>query len=82
MTTTTHHHGHHGHHDEHAHRVPAGAVTPVPPRRGRLLPAFLDALLPGLGHFVAGRRRRAALFVAPILALVALAVRRNRDLVS
>ena len=40
----------------------------------RHLPAFLDAIFPGLGHYVAGRRRRAALFAIPFLMLIALAV--------
>jgi LCP family protein required for cell wall assembly len=60
-----------------------GAVTP--PRRerdqarpiarsGRFGPAVLDSLFPGLGHFAAGRRRWAALFALPILALILLAI--------
>ncbi len=49
----------------------SGAVPPVR-RGGRYLPAVLDALIPGLGHLAAGRRRRAILFLAPVLvALVA-----------
>jgi LCP family protein required for cell wall assembly len=59
-----------------------GAVTPRPPRRhatpatrrSRYVPAVLDALFPGLGHFTAGRRRQAALFGLPILGLIALAL--------
>jgi hypothetical protein len=43
----------------------------VPPRSGsRHLHAFLDAIFPGLGHLVAGRRRRAALFGLPVLAVL------------
>ncbi len=42
------------------------AVTP-PAQRSRYVPAVLDALIPGLGHLVAGRRRRAILFVSPLL---------------
>ncbi len=43
----------------------------VTPRRGsRHLHALLDSLFPGLGHLVAGRRRRAALFGLPTLALI------------
>ena len=38
-----------------------------PRRRSRYLPAFLDALIPGLGHLIAGRWRRALLFVSPLL---------------
>jgi LCP family protein required for cell wall assembly len=45
-----------------------------PPRRhSRYVPAVLDALIPGLGHLVAGRRRRAALFLAPVLVALAAA---------
>ncbi len=55
--------------------TPAGATPvevadrsdPSPRHRGRYLAAFLDALIPGLGHLVAGRRRRAILFVSPLL---------------
>jgi LCP family protein required for cell wall assembly len=36
-------------------------------RRSRYLPAILDALIPGLGHLVVGRRRRALLFASPLL---------------
>jgi LCP family protein required for cell wall assembly len=47
----------------------------VPPRSGsRHLHAFLDAIFPGLGHLVAGRRRRAALFGLPVLAVLLGAV--------
>ena len=35
--------------------------------------AALDALIPGLGHLFAGRRRRAVLFLAPVLVAVAAA---------
>jgi LCP family protein required for cell wall assembly len=49
---------------------PVGAVTPTEPRRGRFLPAVLDAIVPGLGHLLAGRRRRAVLFGLPIVALL------------
>ncbi|MGH2475565.1 MAG: DUF6677 family protein, partial [Candidatus Limnocylindrales bacterium] len=49
---------------------PAGAVTPATLRRGRFLPAALDAIIPGLGHLLAGRRRRAALFGLPIVGLI------------
>ncbi len=40
----------------------------------RYLPAALDAVLPGLGHLVAGRRQRALLFMAPVLLIAAAAV--------
>jgi LCP family protein required for cell wall assembly len=45
--------------------------------RSRYPPAVLDALIPGVGHLVAGRRGRAILFVSPLLvglAIVALIV--------
>jgi LCP family protein required for cell wall assembly len=48
---------------------------PPPPRqRSRYGPAILDALIPGLGHLVAGRRLRALLFVSPLLVMLATAV--------
>lgn len=46
---------------------------PTPPRRSRYGPAILDALIPGLGHLVAGRRLRALLFVSPFLVMLATA---------
>lgn len=47
------------------------AGAPVSPRRrSRHVAAFLDAVVPGLGHLAAGRRRRALLFGLPFLALV------------
>jgi polyisoprenyl-teichoic acid--peptidoglycan teichoic acid transferase len=63
--------------------IPSALVTPtqegsaatVTPRwRNRHLPAFLDAIFPGLGHLVAGRRARAALFAIPVMVLLVLAV--------
>ncbi len=45
-----------------------------PPHRSRYGPAILDALIPGLGHLVAGRRLRAVLFVSPLLVMVATGV--------
>jgi len=48
----------------------SGAVTPGRRGGGRYLPAVLDAIVPGVGHLVAGRRGLAALFLAPIVALV------------
>ena len=54
---------------------PAGPLLPVEPsRRGRYIPAVLDAIIPGLGHLFAGRRRRALLFLAPILIALVAAV--------
>ncbi|HEX7347769.1 MAG TPA: DUF6677 family protein, partial [Candidatus Limnocylindrales bacterium] len=35
---------------------------------------MLDALFPGLGHLLAGRRRRAALFALPVLAIIVVAL--------
>ena len=53
----------------------SAVVPPAEPRRGsRYLPAFLDALIPGLGHLVAGRRARALLFVSPLLVMAGTAV--------
>ena len=50
---------------------PTGPATPViPVWRSRYLPALLDAIIPGLGHLVAGRRKLAALFGIPFLALL------------
>jgi polyisoprenyl-teichoic acid--peptidoglycan teichoic acid transferase len=49
------------------------ALTPPKPapRRSRYPAAILDALIPGLGHLVAGRRVRALLFVSPLLVMLA-----------
>ena len=38
--------------------------------RRRYVPALLDALFPGLGHLVAGRRRRAAIFGIPVIVAI------------
>ena len=47
---------------------PPSPPTPPPVRRGsRYVPAVLDALIPGLGHLVAGRRRRAIIFLTPVV---------------
>lgn len=46
---------------------------PDPPHRSRYGPAILDALIPGLGHLVAGRRVRALLFASPLLVMLATA---------
>ena len=50
------------------------AATVAPRRGSRNLHAFLDALLPGLGHLVAGRRRPAALFLVPVVVLILAAI--------
>ncbi len=42
----------------------------VPSWRSRYVPAILDAIVPGLGHLVAGRRRLAAIFGIPFLVFV------------
>jgi LCP family protein required for cell wall assembly len=49
---------------------------PQPPEwhRSRYGPAILDALIPGLGHLVAGRPLRAFLFVSPLLVMTATAL--------
>ena len=50
----------------------AGAVTPTPSsRRSRYVPAVLDALIPGTGHLLAGRRRRALVFLLPVVFIAA-----------
>jgi LCP family protein required for cell wall assembly len=56
--------------------VDGEAYDPPPPppvlhHRSRYGPAILDALIPGLGHLVAGRRVRALLFVSPLLVMIA-----------
>lgn len=53
----------------------AGA-QPAPSRlaRSRYVPAFLSAIIPGLGQLVAGRRRQALFFALPFLALIVAAV--------
>ena len=47
---------------------PARSATPT--WRARYLPVVLDLIVPGLGHLVAGRRKLAAIFGIPFLALV------------
>ncbi|MDP9481944.1 MAG: hypothetical protein M3P84_01830, partial [Chloroflexota bacterium] len=44
-------------------------ATPIPARgrASRFGVGLLSALLPGLGHLVTGRRRHAAVFLAPVL---------------
>ncbi|MGH2513710.1 MAG: LCP family protein [Candidatus Limnocylindrales bacterium] len=49
---------------------PESAPPAVSAWRSRYGPAILDAIVPGLGHLVAGRRRLAAIFGIPFLALV------------
>jgi polyisoprenyl-teichoic acid--peptidoglycan teichoic acid transferase len=41
-----------------------------PALRSRYVPAFLDAVIPGLGHLVTGRWQRAILFFSPLLIMV------------
>jgi len=43
------------------------AFAPGGERRGRYVPAILDAVVPGLGHLAAGRAARAALFALPVV---------------
>jgi LCP family protein required for cell wall assembly len=58
---------------EHVESPPDEADVPMG-QRSRYLPAVLDALIPGLGHLVARRWKRALLFVSPLLVgLVTLA---------
>jgi polyisoprenyl-teichoic acid--peptidoglycan teichoic acid transferase len=53
----------------------ADTVTSATPgRRSRYVPAILDAIVPGLGHLVAGRRLLGAIFLAPTLLAVVAAV--------
>src|SRR4029079_220308 len=48
-------------------QTPPTPSTPASSRFGsRYVPAVLDALIPGLGHLAAGRRRRAIVFLAPV----------------
>ncbi len=47
--------------------APPSAPVASGDRRSRYVPAVLDALIPGLGHLVAGRRRLGLLFLAPVL---------------
>src|SRR6188768_4038187 len=47
---------------------------PTPRRRSRYVPAVLDAIIPGLGHLFAGRRRRALVFLSPTLIAIAIGV--------
>ena len=49
---------------------PEGRPVVTPRRWSRHLHALLDSLFPGLGHFVAGRRRRAAVFGLPTIVSV------------
>ncbi|HYC07115.1 MAG TPA: LCP family protein [Candidatus Binatia bacterium] len=49
---------------------PTRPPSPVPAWRARYVPAILDAIVPGLGHLVAGRRRLAAIFGIPFLVVV------------
>src|SRR6476469_5051429 len=47
-------------------------TSATPSTRRRYVPAILDAIIPGLGHVVAGRRLLGAVFLTPtILALLA-----------
>ena len=49
-------------------QTPPTPPTPVSSRFGsRYVPAVLDALIPGLGHLAAGRRRRAIVFLTPVV---------------
>ena len=51
---------------------PAGAPRPAPSsRRSRYVPAVLDAFIPGTGHLLARRRRRALVFLVPMVFIAA-----------
>ena len=53
--------------------APAPSDPPAPaPSAGRLL--ILNAIVPGLGHLVAGRRRTALVLALPVLALLVIGV--------
>ena len=53
---------------------PPSATPPGAPRRRlRYVPALLDAIVPGFGHLAAGRRRRALVFLAPVIGGIAVA---------
>lgn len=55
--------------------IPPPSKAPRSNRRGdRYVPAVLDAVLPGLGHLVVGRRRRAALFLIPVVVVTIAAL--------
>ena len=59
--------------------TPADPADPADPpaaagRGSRYVPALLDAIVPGLGHLAAGRRRRALLFLTPVVIVIAVAV--------
>ncbi len=54
--------------------APAEPTPAEPQDRSRYVPAVLDAIIPGVGHLVAGRRRRAVLFLAPMLIALAAAI--------
>jgi polyisoprenyl-teichoic acid--peptidoglycan teichoic acid transferase len=54
---------------------PSGYRSSTPSAlRSRYLPVVLDLIVPGLGHLVAGRRKLAAIFGIPFLALVLVAL--------
>jgi len=53
----------------------ADPASQPPVKRGaRYVPAVLDALIPGVGHLAAGRRRGAILFLTPVLIAVAVGI--------
>ena len=59
---------------------PPGTRSSTPSAlRSRYLPVVLDLIVPGLGHLVAGRRKLAAIFGIPFLALVLVAPGDRRD---
>lgn len=54
--------------------VPDREPAVAPWRRSRYIPAVIDALVPGLGHLVAGRTRRGLALIVPLVVVVGIAV--------
>jgi polyisoprenyl-teichoic acid--peptidoglycan teichoic acid transferase len=54
--------------------APPSAPVASGDRRSRYVPAVLDALIPGLGHLVAGRRLRGFVFLTPVVLAVVAAL--------
>ncbi|HSO28396.1 MAG TPA: LCP family protein, partial [Candidatus Sulfomarinibacteraceae bacterium] len=53
----------------------SGSEATVPSgHRSRYIPAIVDAIIPGLGHLVAGRTRRGLVLIAPIVVSLGVAV--------
>ena len=54
--------------------APPSAPVASGDRRSRYVPAVLDALIPGLGHLVAGRHLRGLVFLVPVVLAVVAAL--------